>query len=368
MKTRNLSLAVLLGLVVLAACSLPRGAPTKREILSEDTFADQTIAIVPITRNNVGGIATWPTTGWHGHYHWLARERGPQSSIIKTGDLVNLTIWDNQSNSLLTSEVGKNTEILRLAVSSSGTIFVPYVDQVAIRGLTETQARELIQNKLERIAPSAQVLLEVQEGLSNSVDLVGGVRQPGTVALPNRNYSIMSLLARSGGISPELENPLVRLVRDEQTYEIRAYQLFQDTTKNVILRGGDQVLVVEDERFFLALGASEQEKPVLYEKEQINALEALSLVGGLLNTHADPKGLLILREYEQKDVGLNGAGPSKPYVIFTLDLTTADGLFAARKFMINPHDTVLATESVLKPAQTIIALFGSAFALANVGG
>ena len=46
-------------------------------------------------------------------------------------------------------------------------------------------------------------------------------------------------------------------------------------------------------------------------------------------------------------------------VVFTLDLTSADGLFAARKFQIQPDDTVLATESPITSAQTVFGLVGA---------
>ncbi|WP_204112673.1 polysaccharide biosynthesis/export family protein [Shimia biformata] len=364
-KNGLIRLTAVLCLLVASACSLPRGAPTAPEVLNNGLEKDESVAVIPITRENLKAISQWPPTGWHGHYHWLQATRGPESNVIRTGDKIGLRVWDNQDNSLLTSAVGKNAEILRLEVSNTGTIFVPYIDRVAVRGLTPDQARELIQNRLAEIAPSAQVVLEHVPGVANSVSLVGGVRNPGSYPLPNRNFSIMSLLAMAGGISPELDNPLVRLVRDGQTYEIRAYQLFEDNRKNVILRGGDQVILDEDKRFFIAIGATQDERPVAFEKEQITAMEAMALIGGLLDTHANPKGLFILREYEPDQLSATGQGPERPYVIFTLDLTTADGLFAARKFQIHPNDTVLATESVLKPVQAIIALFGSAFALAN---
>ena len=43
----------------------------------------------------------------------------------------------------------------------------------------------------------------------------------------------------------------------------------------------------------------------------------------------------------------------------------ADGLFAARKFEINPRDTVLATESPVNAARTILGLLGTAIGVSN---
>lgn len=350
----------LLGFVILAACSLPRGAALQSEIINESKSDTPTIDVVPVTRANMPGIAKWPVTGWHGHYHWVDATHAPASSIIRTGDLVNLVIWDNQENSLLTNSSEKAVTMNGLEVSSRGTIFVPYVNDVVVRGLTQSAARSRIQSRLEPIVPSVQVQLSVAKGVGNSVDLVGGVRSPGNFPMPNRQYSVLSLIAQGGGIPDSLRNPLVTLIRGSSTYEIPAEQLFDKASKNTTLQPNDKVIIQSDERSFTALGASGTEDLIYFPKEHVTAIEAMSLMGGIQDTRADPKGVLILREYGAKDIRLDGTGPKRQQVVFTFDLTTADGLFAAKKFRVNPQDTVVATESPVTKAQTIFGLFGSA--------
>ncbi|WP_318327921.1 polysaccharide biosynthesis/export family protein [Sulfitobacter sp. D35] len=348
-----------------AACNTPRGAAIQREIVREGKQTNNDIAIVPVTRANVPAIRTWPVTGWSGQYHWLSNGKGPASNVIRTGDFIDLVIWDSQDNSLLTAPTEKNVNIQGLTVSPDGTIFVPYVDEVVVRGLTTDDARRKIQSDLEMIVPSAQVQLAHRPGQSNSVDVVRGVRQPGSYPLPGRDYTILSLLSQAGGVDSSLRNPVVRLIRGSQSYEIRAEALFEDASRNIALRGDDKVIVEEDDRYFIALGATGSERLVYFEKEYITALEAISISGGLADNTADPKGVLILREYPEGSVRPDGTGPEKRQVVFTLDLTSADGLFAARNFEINPNDTVLATESPLSPTRTILALLTSAVLLSD---
>ncbi|HBQ35876.1 MAG TPA: polysaccharide biosynthesis protein, partial [Rhodobacteraceae bacterium] len=47
------------------------------------------------------------------------------------------------------------------------------------------------------------------------------------------------------------------------------------------------------------------------------------------------------------------------------DLTSADGLFAARKFKINPNDTILATESPVNVTRKVLSLVGAVFGTAS---
>lgn len=362
---RNLGLMA--ALCVLAACALPRGAPVYSEVVktSPEKAAEQNVQIVPVTRDSADMIKGWPVTGWQGHYRWLAVQRGGGSNILRPGDMLNLTIWDNAENSLITGRDERSAQVAKVEVEPNGTAFVPYVDQVNVSGLTASEARRLIQEKMTQLAPSAQVQLDLEEGVGNSVDLVAGVKTPGTYPLPNRNFSILSLISRGGGISESIRNPLVRLIRGRHTYEIPASELLKDSKKNAILRGGDQVVITEDPRFFVALGTTEKEEIVNFNKEAISGLEAVSILGGLIDARANPAGLLVLRQYEADHVRADDKGPEREYVIFAMDLTSADGLFGAKNFYIQPGDTVLATESVVKPAQAVIALFGSAFAITN---
>jgi polysaccharide export outer membrane protein len=354
-----------LSLVVLSGCSLPRGAALQSEILTEQDAETPSFAVVPVTRANAPAIAKWPATGWSGHYHWIDQARGLASSMIREGDLIDLIIWDSQDNSLLAPLAQKSVEMRGLRVSSTGTVFVPYIDEVLVRGLTPESARQRVQEKLSAIAPSAQVQLALTAGQDNSVDLVAGVNRPGTYPLPSRDYTILSLIAQGGGIQSSLEHPVVKLMRGSQTYAIPAESLFGDASNNTTLRGNDKVLVEAESRTFTALGATGSERLVTFPQEHLTVLEALSVIGGLAENRANLEGVLILREYGAKQVRKDGKGPEMQQVVFSFDLTSADGLFAARQFRINPDDTVLATESPIVAARTIFGLFGAVLGLGN---
>ncbi|MDU8929432.1 polysaccharide biosynthesis/export family protein [Alisedimentitalea sp. MJ-SS2] len=354
---------LLAAMVFLAGCTLPRGAGMVKEILKEQDKDAPSFQVVEVTRANVAALRKWPATGWAGGYRWLSGSRGPAGTLIRPGDVVDLVIWDSQENSLLTPNGDKVVEMRGLVVSPTGDIFVPYVQDMRINGLSPQAAREKIQEALLPVSPDAQVQLSHRSGQSNSADLVSGVAKPGAYPLEGRNITILSLIARGGGISNKLRNPLVRLIRSGKTYEVRADDLFANASKNVVIRGNDKVLVEEDQRYFTALGATGREELVHFEKEQLTALEVLSIIGGLSDSRANPKGVLVLRDYTAKQVRRDGKGPEMQQVVFTFDLTTADGLFAARKFEINPRDTVLATESPVTAVRTIMSLLGTAIGL-----
>ena len=348
-----------LSLVILsvAACSnLPRGAGLQSEVLEEAQSEHPSFQVVPVTRANMPAIASWPPTGWHGHFHWPGTSSGSNASIIRTGDVLDVTIWDSQDNSLLTGPDERRTEIAGVEVDAQGAIFLPYVEKIGVRGLTPSSARARIQSRLEPIAPSAQVQVRLSQGRDHAVDVVSGVAKPGAYPMPSRNYKILSVLADAGGISKDLRNPRVKLLRGNKTYMISAKALFATGSKNALMRPRDAVIVEEDDRSFTALGASGVENLIYFPKDRLTAMEAMSLMGGVLDNRADPEGVLVLREYPYKSIG---HGPKMRQVVFTFDLTSADGLFAARNFEIFPGDTIYATESPVTNTRTILGLIGS---------
>jgi len=356
---------VVVAIATLSACALPRGGALTSEIIKEENAESPTYQVVRVGRVNAAAIAQWPGTGTNAHYAWPAAGRGAQGNIIRAGDTLSLAIWDNQDNSLLTQRDAKSVQMPGLTVSPSGTIFVPYLDEVVVNGQTPAQARRELQNRINAVVPSAQVQLELEPGPNNAVDLVSGVTKPGSYPMDTGNFRILSLIAQGGGIAPGLRNPLVQLQRSGTTYNIRSERLFADASHNIALRGGDSVVVIEDQRYFTALGATGSEQLIRFEQEKITALEAMSMIGGLSEGRANPKGVMVLRDYGPNALRADGTGPSKPQVIFAFDMTSADGLFAARNFQVQPEDTVLATESTIASVRTILGLVGSAFGVVS---
>ena len=365
MRVNLINVTAMLAVIAVSACSLPRGGPIASEVVGESAVPED-IVVTEVTRANVAQITGWPKSGWHGHYHWFARTPGPKSRLIQPGDFVTLTVWDNQDNSLLLGPTDRSVPLNPVMVTEAGTVFVPYVDDIQVSGLTSYQAREKVQRLLAPIAASAQVQLEVEAGPGNSVDVVTGVANPSRLALSDRNVSILSVIAQSGGVHEDILNPLVRIQRDGKAYEIPLDSLLKDPAKNVIVRGGDQIIVDEDERYFIAVGSTETERQVFFNQESITAMEAISMLGGLNDARANPQGVFVLRQYEADSVRADSTGPDARHVIFVFDLTKADSLFGAKNFQIQPGDIVVASESAVKPAQAIVALVGSLFAITNV--
>lgn len=365
-----LNTLVMMGLVLsLATCSrLPGGAPASEEILDEASEENPGFALYPVNRAFLPTVAQWPATGKQENLRWISASQGARTQIIQPGDNLTIRLWDSSDNSLLTSIEQKEILLQDVEVAANGSIFMPYVGSVGVIGLTPDLAREKLQTAFEAIVPSAQVQLSMIEGRNNSVDLVSGVLQPGIYPMPDRNFSVLGLISAGGGISATLNNPQIRLMRGNQIYGTSVDKLLNDPRMDTLLKGGDRVFLEEDERYFLSFGAAGEEDLHIFTKDTMSAMDAVSIMGGFQDSKADPQGLLVLREYPASATRNDARGPRHSRVVFSLDLTSADGLFSARKFRINPDDLVMATESPVNDALTVSNIIGNFFGIFSRAG
>ena len=356
--------------IVLMACSTPRGAGFLSEVLATDEAVDAQgapvydFAVFSVTRANIHTFSRWPDLGAN-RLGWVKREPQPALLIIASGDLLSIVIWDAEENSLLTGAGQRSVNLQDTPVSSTGHIFIPFVGQMHVAGMSSETTRDQIEDRLKETIPSAQVQLSVKPGRANTANLVSGVGKPGVYPLPDRDFTLLSLLSQGGGVRPDMNNPQVRLLRRSKSYQTSLARVYEDPTMDTTLQGGDRVIVEPDTRSFLSLGATGSEARHEFFKDKMTVLDAIAIVGGVSDARANPQGVLILRNYPANAVRTDGSGPHKVRVVFTIDLTSADGLFSAGKFALMPDDLVYATESPVNAAVTIFGLFGSVIGLAN---
>lgn len=367
---------VLFGLVLLVAgCgSFPRGSALQSEVLDQTTAdpviaADGTeiaapteFAVETVTRDRLGVYADWPAVGER-DLGWIARVDQPNNRIIAPGDTVAVSIWSTEDNGLLTIPGQRFVALPPIRVSPGGEIFLPYIGQIRISGMAPETARARIEEAYLDVTPSAQVQLELTEGRASTVSLVEGFAAPSVYPLVDQDVTLLEMIAQAGGIAPGLRNPQVRLQRGDRTYGISAARLLSDTALNTTLQGGDRMFAQADDRYFLALGASRVSAQVPFPQDRVTALEAISLIGGLAPERADAQGVLILRRYREDAVRRDDSGPHHARTIFSIDLTSADGLFSAGQFRIRPGDLIYVTESPLLTARNVFGLIGTVFGL-----
>src|SRR5690606_17903177 len=98
-------------------------------------------------------------------------------------------------------------------VSSDGTISLPYVGSLNVRGFTLTQVDNAIRKKLKgTVATDPQVHSEMVGDFSGSVLVAGAVKTPGRFSSLQGPLTILDAVNMAGGpvLEPHLINVIVR--------------------------------------------------------------------------------------------------------------------------------------------------------------
>lgn len=347
----------------LLACSPPQDVANMQQVVAGAETSGSTFAVQIVTQDTLRVIQSWPNSHPSQNTDWIAHKTTASDAVIQAGDKVGLSVWNNDESSLLGQTGQKVIQLPDLRVTNAGTIFLPYVGDVRVAGLTTTAARAMVEQRLRGIIPSAQVQLSAVAGLQNSVHVISGVPNPGTLPLADAGVTITTVLAQSGGIPGNMANPQVNLQRGGRLYTIAAEKLLSNPQLDTTLIGNDKIFVKPDSRYFLSLGAAGREAVIDFPRNTVTTLEAMALIGGVNQDMANPKAILVLRAYPATAVSTKATqGPPKAHMVFAFDLTKADGLFSAGSFLIQDRDLVLVTQSPLLNTTNTVRLFTGMFA------
>ncbi len=141
---------------------------------------------------------------------------------------------------VLDIQVWKNQDLSRVVpVRPDGRISLPLVNDIIAAGLTPTELRGQITERLAPFVPSAEVSVIVREVHSFKVSIVGAVRMPGTYEIKSA-ATVLDLIARAQGLTEFAH-------RDR----VVVHRTVGDTTKQIpfnygrVADGKDQNLVVQ---------------------------------------------------------------------------------------------------------------------------
>lgn len=354
-------IAMIAALAVMSSCGLPQVGPNKRQIYKGSVQQEGDAFVVSVNDRVTRATAITPALGFSDAFKNAATLG---SDIIRPGDILGLTIWENVDDGLLSTDGSSATILEEVQVDGSGFIFVPYAGRIRASGNSPEAIRRIITSKLAEQTPDPQVQVRRLAGDGSTVSLIGSIGGQGVFAIERPTRTLSAMLARAGGVTIAPEIAQITVIRGKERGKIWFQDLYDHPELDIALRGGDRILVEEDSRAFTALGATGGQSRVPFESQNLSALEAIAQVGGLNSATADPTGIFIFRN-EPAEVAnvvmgrddLQGA----QRLVYVLDLTQPNGMFQARDFVIRDSDTIYVTEAPFTQwNKAISALTGSA--------
>ncbi|MCF6445140.1 polysaccharide biosynthesis/export family protein [Nereida sp. MMG025] len=352
--------ALLTLVTFVASCGLPRVGPNKREIFAGSVQREGDAFIVVVNDRVTRAASVTPALGFSDAF---LNAGIVGSDVIRPGDVLGLTIWENVDDGLLAGQ-GQNATVLEeVQVDGNGNIFVPYAGTLKAAGKSPEALRRLITTRLNDQTPDPQVQVRRIAGDGSTVSIVGAVGAQGVYPIERPTRTLAAMLAQAGGVGLEAEVAQITVIRGQHQAKVWFKDLYRDPRFDIALRGGDRILVEQDTRAYTILGATGAQNRVEFESQSISAIEALAQVGGLNTNLADPTGVFVFRN-EPAEIANNVLGRTDlvgaQRVAYVLDLTEPNGMFLARDFAIRDQDTVYVTEApYVQWNKTLAAITGS---------
>lgn len=341
------------------SCGLPRSGPSKREIYAGSVQRDGDAFIVVVDDRVARATAVSPDLGFTDEF---LKASVIGSDVIRPGDTLGLSIWENVDDGLLSNAGQNSTNLQEVQVDGAGFIFVPYAGRIKAAGNTPNAIRRIITDKLDDQTPDPQVEVRRLAGDGATVSIIGASGQ-GVYPIERPTRTLSTMLAAAGGLAIKPEIAQITIIRGNRRNKVWFQDLYTHPELDIALRGGDRILVEEDTRAYTALGATGSQNRVPFDSQTLSAIEAIAQVGGLSTSAADPKGVFVFRNEPEaiaRQVVNRNDITGTQRVAYVLDLTRPNGMFLARDFVIRDGDTVYVTEAPFVTwNKTISALTGT---------
>lgn len=344
-------------LIVLSSCtSLPRSGPDHTEIdraaAIKVTTPDRKVGIDYVLIDLNKGILPYfdkiPSstlrTGFGGG-------RGGAPDIpLGFGDVVQVSIFEAQAGGLFIpsdagSRPGNYITLPQQTIDKAGTISIPYAGRVPAAGRMKEEVEQDIEDKLASRAIEPQVVLTTTTSRSSEVAVVGDVNNPQKIVLSPAGDRILDAISEAGGLTtPNIETN-VTLQRRGKTASIAYETLLKNPSENIFLAPGDTVSVEHERRTFIALGASGINNRIDFEDSNLTLGEAMAKAGGLLDSRADPREVVVYRKVDRGtlqrlNIDTSRFKDDQVPVIFRANLRDPATLFAVQEFRMADKDVM----------------------------
>ena len=249
------------------------------------------------------------SSAWHSSYAliaqglvWLAiaasaSAQRPERAVSTVSNLdyvySNLPTQPVGPDDLLALSVYDSPELTRtVRVDADGNIRLPMLkDPVQVRDMVPSQLEAAIAGALTRgkVLVDPVVTVTIVEYQSRPVNVVGAVKNP-LVFQATRPIPLLDAIARAGGIREDAGSDIVvsrQVMRDgkpaslTQTIPVRKLIDNADPSLNLLLRGGEEVLVPEARKIYVVGNVKKPGAYPIRSDEETTILQLLALSEGL---------------------------------------------------------------------------------------
>jgi polysaccharide export outer membrane protein len=341
----SISLVLLVGL---AGCStLPTNGPTRSQVeksvkVSESGLPIQLVQVQTISDVPVSVMPLAPAS--------TPLEPPPlPTDLIGAGDVLDINIYEagvtlfsggssagGISGSLAQAASTPGVQAQRLPpirVDDSGNIGVPYAGHLHVAGHSVREVEAMVRDALRGMSQNPQVLITMDENITNSIIVGGEVGKPGRLVLQTNRERLTDAVALAGGYRGNTKDLLARVFHGDSFTDIRLNDLVDNPSLDMRMNPGDRLTLINDPRTYSVLGASGGVSQFPFSRSSVSMAEAIATAGGVNSNTGDPAAVFLFR-YEK-----DAQGKEVPKV-YHLNMMKAGTYFLAQRFVMKDKDVL----------------------------
>jgi len=220
-----------------------------------------------------------------------------------------------------------------MRVDDYGYIQVPFVGRLRAAGHTAGELQAMIQSGLRGMSQDPQVMVSIEQSITNSVILAGEVTRPGRLVLATNRESLIDAIALAGGYRGSAKDAVARVQRDGQSFEIRLSDLLDMPQQDFQIAPGDRITLVSRPQSFSVLGAPNKSEEIDFPRGKLSLAEAVALAGGANPNAGDAAAVFVFRYVPQAN------GTEQP-TVYHLNMMRPGAYLLSQRFAMRDRDVL----------------------------
>lgn len=291
----------------------------------------------------------------------------PPTNLIAPGDVLDISVYESgvtlfggtRGSGAAASAGGFDAtaqveKLPPVRVDDMGAIRLPYIGRIEVARLTSTELEAKIRAGYKGMSQNPQVMVAIRDSIGNSVILSGEVARPGRLVLPTNTETLSDVVALAGGYRGDAKDLSIRVVRQDQTVELRLSDVMAHRDRDMRIYPADRIAVVRAPRTIAVMGAPGKVEQMAFSGPTISLAEALALAGGSNPGAGNPAAVFVFRFEKAAD------GTESP-VAYHVNMMRASGYFLSQRFVMQDKDVLYVGNSEANQPSKVISLASQLF-------
>ncbi|WP_244309600.1 polysaccharide biosynthesis/export family protein [Sphingobium fuliginis] len=286
--------------------------------------------------------------------------------MIGPGDVLDINIYEagvtlfsgaGGGGGGMSQIVAPGVQVQRLPptrVDDLGDITIPYAGTLHVAGITTGEVEAMIRNSLARLSQNPQVIVTLNQSITNSIIVGGEVAKPGRLVLQTNRETLSDVIALAGGYRGNAKDLLLRIVRGEQSVDVRINDLVDNPKLDVRAHPGDRLMLINNPRTYSVLGAPGRVEQVPFSRSSVSLAEAVATAGGVNPGIGNPAAIFVFRYVHDEK------GNEVPKV-YHLNMMKTGSYFLAQRFAMRDKDVLYFGNAAANQPSKLIQLISQLF-------